>query len=56
MAVRTSLSGVLTKEQVFCALVDTLISKVTWAALIQLSELPHIKDDTKLGRGTLVGK
>ena len=48
MAVRSCWSGVLTNEQVFCALVDALISKVTWAELIQLSELPDIKDDIKL--------
>ena len=40
---------VLTNEQVFCVLVDTLISKFTWRALIGLSVLPHIKDDMKLG-------
>lgn len=48
--------GVLTNEQVFYVLMDRLISKFMWAALIELSELPHVKDDIKFGGDTLEGK
>lgn len=40
--------GVLTNEQVFHVLMDRLICKFIWAALVGLSELPHIKHDMKL--------
>ena len=40
---------VLTNEQLFCVLGDRLISKFTWAAVIDLRELSHMKDDMKLG-------
>ena len=40
---------VVINEKLFCVLVDRLISKFTWAALIEISELPHRKEDMKLG-------
>ena len=41
--------SVLTNDNLFCVLVDRLIPKFTWAALIEVSELPRIKYAMKLG-------
>ena len=39
--------GVLTNEKLYCILLDKLIAMFTWEALIEVSELPHMKDDLK---------
>ena len=51
MAVGSCLEVCLTNEQPFCVLGDRLISKLPWAAVIELRELSlsHMKDDIKLG-------
>ena len=39
--------GVLTNEKLYCILLGRLIAMFTWEALIEVSELPHMKDDIK---------
>ena len=44
---RSVCSGVLTNEKLYCILLGRLIAMFTWEALIEVSELPHRKDDIK---------
>ena len=39
--------GVLTNEKLYCILLGRLIAMFTWETLIEVSELPHMKDDIK---------
>ena len=40
--------GVLTNENLYCILMGRLIAMFTWEALIEVTELPNMKDDIKL--------
>ena len=41
-------SGVLTNEKLYCILLGRFIVMFTGEALIEVSELPHMKDDIKI--------
>ena len=44
---RSVCMGVLNNEKLYCILLCRLIAMFTWEALIEVSELPHMKDDIK---------